>query len=407
MQTNTSKVILSIAVLAAAFLFSQKVIVPNLLTLDNIKPETQLAQVTQATATTQPLIQQPDLQYLGGFRLPRGQFGGSNFTNGGLVMAYNQAKNSLFIVGHGDFAGPQSVAEISIPAPVNSSNILSLKTATVLQSFADITDGHINDALTTSCAAANIVGGLLVEGSTIYSNVYCAYDNGIPSQSLALGKSGLTLSDVTDFRGFFQYNAAPQPGRAGFLSGWITKIPTAWQGLLGGDALVGNCCLSITNRTSWGPSAYSIKLSDIGVVNPVVPIPLLYYTGDHPLVNRTATSNIYNASTAIRGVVFPEGSRSVLYFGRQGTGTVCYGQGQDNPALHGVDVGTTHMCFDPADHNKGYHVYPYQSQILAYDANDLLAVKNGTKLPWDTVPYAIIPMNFPIKTGDARITGAA
>jgi len=36
---------LSLIVLIASFLFSQKVIVPNLFTLENIRPETQLAQV--------------------------------------------------------------------------------------------------------------------------------------------------------------------------------------------------------------------------------------------------------------------------------------------------------------------------------------------------------------------------
>lgn len=36
---------------------------------------------------------------------------------------------------------------------------------------------------------------------------------------------------------------------------------------------------------------------------------------------------------------------------------------------------------------KGPHAQPYRYQILAYDANDLLAVKMGTKKPYEVKPY--------------------
>ena len=52
MQTNLSRIVFSIVVFAGTFLFSQKVIVPNLLTLEDIKPETQLAQVAQTASCT-------------------------------------------------------------------------------------------------------------------------------------------------------------------------------------------------------------------------------------------------------------------------------------------------------------------------------------------------------------------
>src|SRR3989344_4345202 len=45
MQTNLSKNIFAILVFGLAFIFSQKVIVPNFSTLERIRPETQLAQV--------------------------------------------------------------------------------------------------------------------------------------------------------------------------------------------------------------------------------------------------------------------------------------------------------------------------------------------------------------------------
>ena len=45
-------------------------------------------------------------------------------------------------------------------------------------------------------------------------------------------------------------------------------------------------------------------------------------------------------------------------------------------------------CHDPADNSKGTHAYPYESHVWAYDANDLVAVKNGQKQSWEVRPYA-------------------
>jgi len=92
------------------------------------------------------------------------------------------------------------------------------------------------------------------------------------------------------------------------------------------------------------------------------------------------------------GMAFPPGSRSLLFIGRQGLGPYCYGVGSD--------------CGDPADNSKGTHAYPYQHQVWAYDANDLLAVKNGQKLPWEVQPYATWSLDDMDTSGGAAIRGA-
>jgi hypothetical protein len=81
----------------------------------------------------------------------------------------------------------------------------------------------------------------------------------------------------------------------------------------------------------------------------------------------------------LTGVVFPPGTRSVLYFGKHGLGDYCYGTGGSS----GGD------CYDPDSTSQGTHAYPYRSQVWAYDANELVAVKNGTKNAYDVVPYAV------------------
>jgi hypothetical protein len=65
----------------------------------------------------------------------------------------------------------------------------------------------------------------------------------------------------------------------------------------------------------------------------------------------------------------------------------CYGTGGSS----GGD------CFDPDDSSKGIHSYPYRSQVWAYDANDLIAVKNGQKLSYEIVPYAVWQLDAAFK----------
>ena len=92
-------------------------------------------------------------------------------------------------------------------------------------------------------------------------------------------------------------------------------------------------------------------------------------------------SGLFNLATTMAGVVFPEGTRSVLFFGRQGLGKYCYGEASD--------------CGDPVQTSKGGHAYPYAYYVWAYDALDLAAVKSGQRQPWDVKPYAVWELDFP------------
>jgi len=101
-----------------------------------------------------PLLQQSDLIYQGAFRVPRGTIGSSTLNYGGTGLAYNPARNSLFLVGH-DW--DQATAEISIPSQItNSSNLNNLATATALKPLTDALEGKIG----------------LINPTTIHSELY-------------------------------------------------------------------------------------------------------------------------------------------------------------------------------------------------------------------------------------------
>ena len=335
--------------------------------------------VNAPTTTSGALLQKSDLVYQGSFKVPHGTFGASSFDWGEGIMAYNPANNSLFISSH---PYQNSVAEISIPTVVNSSSLAALNTASVLQNFSEISEGRKNQI---PCIGTHFIGGLLPRGSSLLVSYYNFYDGGTCQQQSHF-VSGQTLSTGGDVTGPWAANYAvtPSTNNAGYVHGWMIPVPSAYQSSLGGSAILGNCCLSIVGRTSQGPSVFSFNPSTVGANNPFPITPLLYYSPEHPSLGQwNQTSPTFNGTTQIKGAAMIDGTRSLLFFGRQGTGTYCYGPGA--------------QCGDPVNANQGDHAYPYVSQIWAYDVNDLIASKNGQISPWNVMPYSVWTYTTPFQ----------
>jgi hypothetical protein len=333
-----------------------------------------------AQPTAAPLLQQSDLHYQGAFRVP-GNVAGSTFAYGGTALAYHPAHSSLFLVGH-DW--DQKVAEIDVPQITQSSQISALATAPVLQSFVEASEGK----MFTVDSGTVKVGGLLVSGGKLYGTAYSYYDAD-GSQSRSHYRTALSLSQPGDVQGMYQVGTLG----AGVVAGYMTTVPPEWQSLLGGPALTGQCCIPIISRSSYGPAAFVFDPNALGAQNPVTVLPLVYYPASHPLSGWSATSSTFNGTTEITGLVFPHGTRSVLFFGRHGTGTFCYGTGQE--------------CNDPVESSKGNHAYPYVYQVWAYDAATLLQVKSGQRQPWDVRPYAVWNFTLPFPEATKHLGGAA
>jgi hypothetical protein len=172
----------------------------------------------------------------------------------------------------------------------------------------------------------------------------------------------------------------------------MALIPDEWREDFGGPALTGNCCLSIISASSSGPSVSVFDPGDVGIKNPLPGKTLLFYPLGNPLAPIETQNETFNLTTKITGVAFPSGSNSVLFFGHQGIGPYCYGEGS--------------TCNDPCDASKGTHAYPYRPQVWAYDARELLQVKEGSKQPWEIRPYSVWPIEG-MGGGDCtKISGA-
>lgn len=336
----------------------------------------------QRGPSTLPLLTESSLQYLGAFKVPNTENGGW-LSFGGLPIAHNPANNSLFI-GNRD----HKFAEVSIVAPVNTTDVKAMNRGVYLQGFADPTEGHWNDAMSGNGFES---GGLLVSGDKLLVNGHIYYD-ATGSQRLSHFSRSTNLK-TPSFSGFSQLTGAPN---AGYVAGWMTHVPSELQAALGGPVLTGRCCIPIVSRTSNGPAAFAFDPSKLGQ-KAVPAVPLLYYTGDRATLGPWEGSNeTYGATTTVGGMAFIAGTRSLLYIGRNGLGRHCYGNGTKDQALAGKpSPDGSHWCYDPTASSKGSHAYPYRHQVWAYDANDLAAVKSGKLRPWDVKPYTVIPITVP------------
>ena len=370
-----------------------------------------------------PLLQKSDLIYEGAFRVPKGDLG-DNSTEydrlgyGGSAIAFNPTRNSLFIVGH---PYGNRLVEITIPQIVNSNNLNDLNTAKVIQPAVDITEGHWADlALDGSVLGHPVPGGFLLFHNRLIGSAYVYYDGGYQGYRSHFYASPNWNETGPDFHGMYRVGQT-KGANGGFVGGYMALVPPEWQADFGGPALTGLGGIGVISKSSYGPCAWVFNPDDLGIKDPVPATMLVGYPQGHTtLGNWSEPSLYYNRVTEIRGLVFPYGTSSVLFFGRHGLGKTgqgdtCYGAGTSDPSLDGKEINGMGYCYDPTDSSKGCHGYPYVYRIWAYDANDLLKVKKGEinpatskpYKPWDIKPYAIWNLDFPFAKENAHILGAA
>jgi hypothetical protein len=339
--------------------------------------------------TSEPLFQQSNLAYRGAFKLPQSAGSLGNFQYGGSSLVYNGVNHSLFVQGRDNL-----VAEIGIPALVKSGNYNDLNAGTVMQPLTPIDDQNIR---LQGNPADTFIRGLFIHRSQLVASFVSYYD-GNNLQTTSHMVRPMTLSTTGQARGPFKVgNVMP-----GHVAGYMTPIPTEWQPLLGGPALTGNFAMAILTRLSFGPAAWVFNPDHLGVMNPVPATAVLDYPdAGHALGPWDGSSNVWNTTSTFAGMGWVRGTRSVLFIGTMGTGPFCYGNGSSVNPNNGEA-----WCYDPEGQGKGPHGYPYAYRVWAYDANDLLAVKQGTRMSWEPRPYAIWDLSLPMATSWHTMPGA-
>lgn len=428
-----------------------------------------------ADPTQLPLLQQNDLIYEGAFRVPEGKLGlPSNYpyhnalSFSGNALGYNPITNSLILEGRSNI-----LANISIPPPAISTTISSLPVAISLQTPIYPTNIPWNNLLANFAqGSAAVPGGTLVYHNRLINAAYQYYDT---TAGYSHFVSSPDWSGGGGYLGTYRVGVNPvnpTVSNAPLVGGFMTIIPQEWQDSLGGPALTGMAAISIISRTSSGPCAYVFNPDDLGVKDPAPATMLVGYPSQHSTIGSYSSSTtppytptpepIYNSGVEVHGVVFPSGSRSVLFFGRYGYGTRkdgsigagenCYGSGtanineigtipdiqawfNANPTATGYSCGGNTIpkgsgnecCYDPITPAvKGPHMPPYVYRIWAYDAAYMLKVKRNEIIqdadlanlaagsqagavyqPWNLKPYGVWDLKLPFAIPNAEILGAA
>lgn len=325
--------------------------------------------ITIAASGT-PLLTAGNLSYLGAYKLP---------VESGWTYGYERrihfADGKIFVTGTDVNL---TLAELTPPATLGSGAYSGLPAATTVQPLAGL-HGRIAN---WSTSGLDRIGGLckLTDGRLCVS-YYEMYDaNSGATNSHVLLDGTLAAGTVTPLR---TLTGAPH---AGYVGGHMQRVPAEHQAKLGAAYLTGQGSISILARTSYGFSLFGFNPAALASGNTPAS-PLLYYNEVHPLGPYDGQSSAWNSTCKFAGFAVVRGYRTVLFFGRLGTG----------PTFYGVPQSTdpTAPNYDPAVAGNGFHAYPYRYQVWAYDLNDLEAVRLGIKQPWEPMPYATWELTIP------------
>jgi hypothetical protein len=321
------------------------------------------------TPQEQPLVAQSDVTYVGSFTVPNPNWNTQEAWHyGGFALGMGPDGRSLYMGGHAWYS---RLGRISIPSVGG----------TAAQQIVP-TEVRNRAAIDPDDQSGQPLGGSLVHNNRLIVSAYVYYDG----DRDAVASHFVASPDLSSWSGPYRVGAM----NPGFVGGYMASVPDEWRALLGGPALTGQCCIPIISRTSTGPSASVFDPDHLGVASEVPATMLLGYPqGNENLGTWSSSGTLANGATAMAGVAFVPGTRSLLFVGRKGDGPFCYGPGTADPALAGTPDGQGNVwCYDPQYADKGVHGYPYRHFVWAYDANDLAAVKAGTRQPWDVRPYA-------------------
>lgn len=351
-----------------------------------------------------PLFEPSDMVHLGAFQVPAGQWGSASFGYGGNAITFNRANNSLFMAA--DVNVGLHVSEVAIPNVLSDgASLIGMPVASVIQPFVNL--GRL---LTTDASGRAVspvmnyenlnLGGLIVAGGGLTGGMYMGYTGAEPqfSRNSHFRTNRLSLSALTaaDVQGLINIRRNVNAADARIRGGYMAEVPAMWRPYLNATHVTGAAGQNRIQFSSGGPALFGFN-----AVNPkgTSPAALLSYPSGRALQWSDSFAEgprtIFNGTTKVDGVAFVPGTRSVIFLGSNGLSNIGYGDGS--------------QFNDRARPYSGYHsqngVYAYQ--IWAYDIDDFMAVRNGTKAPWDLRPTSVVNFDLPIVETAKYLGGVA
>lgn len=328
-------------------------------------------------STATRIVPEHDLIYAGAFRVPLGGSGNQSWTFGGGALTFNPNGNS----GSGSLLMTnyyQLVGEISIPNPTISSTISDLPIASNLRSFSDPTGGILPTGTGEDICALVGIQYLPKQGMQNNDKLYWVgqvYYLPEPERP-TLGWSELSFLSP---QGLWHIGTDISAFPSAQTSAYLLEIPNSWAAANAPGQLLGSGRFRNQSSVngSFGPTLFaSGPWNDGTPPSPGTFIKakkLLGYDSSHYL-DDFGNADIWNGAAWL---TINQKSAFVLA-GAKALRTMVNGlenYGESGPD----DFG-----------NKGWKGSPNYGALLFYDTDDLAAVANGIKQPYQPQPYTLL-----------------
>jgi hypothetical protein len=375
-----------------------------------------------------PLIQPSDLTYLGAFRLPDDGERPRTFEYGGNAMTFNPNGDpsgsddgfpgSLFVTGHdrmpyGELPDGGQVAEVNIPVPSLSRNVVDLPQAGFVQGFHDVAAGFF-----TRMDEIPRIGMLYLDTQVTGPKIHIAWGQHLQPDPPA-PTHGWFSPDLSNpqFRGEWFI------GNQSFFSvnDYMLEIPAAWADAHAQGRIVGTGRFKDGGWSGMGPALIAYRP---WVVESGAPAPSGTHLDETVLLLYESSQDTEGIERCLAGYQHPDewsggawitsgdGRSALLFAGAKSNGTK-YWYGYINPA------GPEYPCVDqdvtdfvtcrmadgspcPAEdfvecagHNdyRGWWSTHFDTQFILYDPADLARVASGEIEPWEPKPYAAVDID--------------
>ncbi len=174
----------------------------------------------------------------------------------------------------------------------------------------------------------------------------------------------------------------------------MAEVPEQWREYIGANYVTGASAQNRIEHSSAGPALFGFDAN-----NPAGSSgdPLVYYPISNALQwsSQYVAQPLFNGTTKIDGVAFVPGTRSIIFIGSNGLSEIGYGVGS--------------KFGDSARPYSGFHSKNgnYKYQIWAYDIDDFMAVRNGSRASWDIRPTSVVNFDLPTPEPARYIGGTA
>jgi hypothetical protein len=320
------------------------------------------------------------------------------YPSGDSSGASDGYSGSIFGAGHNQ---THYISEISIPAPVISSNksLSDLNTATTLTQFTNVRTGISALEQIYTDSEVNYVGMeyLPAQGSQTSGKLYLCW--GAHFQDSPLDVPSHMWCDI---------NLTNQQGSWRVLddviytlystNSYMFEIPDNWA-----DSYFDGRSLA-TGRYrdgGWGgkgPNLFAIAPWDSGnppTAGTTLPTTtLLRYSSSHPEGYQPGENyqvdNYQDSDEWVGGAWLTKDNKSaVIFMGTKGTGTKSAWYGYANGVVWPEEGPWPDVPSYPYE-DRGFWTENFEAQILFYDPYDLISVENGDMQPYEPQPYASI-----------------